>query len=225
MSRSIILKTNSLTRSYKVGSKDLFALRAVDINVSKGTFLAVQGKSGSGKTTLLNLIGGIDRPTAGEVILDGENISRMRDSALSKIRLKKIGFIFQRFYLIPTMNALENVILPMKEGKIGRRERKKRAIELLDMMELGERIRHFPNQLSGGEQQRVAIARALANRPKIILADEPTGELDSISGDNIGKILTRINEEEKVTIIMATHDDVIAELADRKIILKDGKII
>ena len=219
------MKTKSLTRSYKVGSKDLFALRAVDINVSKGTFLAVQGKSGSGKTTLLNLIGGIDRPTAGEVILDGENISRMRDSALSKIRLKKIGFIFQRFYLIPTMNALENVILPMKEGKIGRRERKKRAIELLDMMELGERIRHFPNQLSGGEQQRVAIARALANRPKIILADEPTGELDSISGDNIGKILTRINEEEKVTIIMATHDDVIAELADRKIILKDGKII
>ena len=208
-----------------MGHREVYALRDVNLDISEGTFLAIEGTSGSGKSTLLNLIGCIDRPTEGDIIFDGENISGKRDSYLSRLRLRKIGFIFQQFYLIPTLRAVENVILPMKEAGLGRVQRKERARELLEMVGLADRERHFPNQLSGGEQQRVAIARALANEPKVILADEPTGELDSGTSGTIAELLLRLNHENRVTVVVATHDNEMASKASRHIFLRDGRIV
>lgn len=225
MSRRNVIQTRNLSRVYNMGHREVYALRDVNLDISEGTFLAIEGTSGSGKSTLLNLIGCIDRPTEGDIIFDGENISGKRDSYLSRLRLRKIGFIFQQFYLIPTLRAVENVILPMKEAGLGRVQRKERARELLEMVGLADRERHFPNQLSGGEQQRVAIARALANEPKVILADEPTGELDSGTSGTIAELLLRLNHENRVTVVVATHDNEMASKASRHIFLRDGRIV
>ncbi len=207
-----------------MGGRKVYALRDFTLDVPEGIFLAIEGTSGSGKSTLLNLLGCIDRPTHGRVIFDGEDITDRRDSYLSRLRLRKIGFIFQQFYLIPTLRAIENITLPMKEAGLGRKKRKERAREVLDMVDLLHRERHFPNQLSGGEQQRIAIARALANEPRVILADEPTGELDSKTSRKIGDLLTMLNREKGVTIVVVTHDREMAAKASRRVFLKDGSI-
>lgn len=220
-----LLELRDVTKIYKMGEAEIRALNGITLNVTKGEFLSIVGPSGSGKSTLLNIIGCIDTPTSGEVFIDGTDVSKLKDRELTKIRLHKIGFIFQQFYLIPTLNATENVELPMKEAKVPREERRKRVKQLLGQVGLGERERHYPNQLSGGEQQRVAIARSLANRPSVILADEPTGEIDSDTSEKIVTLLRKLNSEEKVTLIIVTHDMKIARHADRSITLEDGKIV
>jgi putative ABC transport system ATP-binding protein len=173
----------------------------------------------------LNIIGCIDTPTSGEVFLDGTDVSKLKDRELTKIRLHKIGFIFQQFYLIPTLKALENIELPMKEAKVPKAERRNRGKQLLEHVGLSQRERHYPSQLSGGEQQRVAIARALANHPSVLLADEPTGEIDTETSEKIVSLLRKLNSEEKVTLIVVTHDVNVAKHADRQIIIEDGKIV
>jgi putative ABC transport system ATP-binding protein len=223
--RDHLLKLRDVTKIYKMGETEIKALNGVTLNVEKGEFLSVVGPSGSGKSTLLNIIGCIDTPTSGEVHIEGTDVSKLKDRELTKIRLHKIGFIFQQFYLIPTLNAMENVELPMKEARLQREERRKRVKQLLESVGLGERERHYPNQLSGGEQQRVAIARSLANSPSVILADEPTGEIDSETSEKIVTLLKKLNSEEKVTLIVVTHNLKVAGYADRSITLEDGKIV
>ena len=212
-------------KAYKIGDNIIRALNGVNLKVDKGEFISIVGPSGSGKSTLLNIIGCIDTPTSGKVIIDSQDVSNLRDRGLTKIRLRKIGFIFQQFYLIPTLNALENIELPMKEAKMGRDARRKRALALLDQVGLGERKGHYPSQLSGGEQQRVAIARSLANSPQMILADEPTGEIDTKTSEKIVSLLHNLNKKENLTLIIVTHDLKIAGYADRSITIEDGKIV
>jgi putative ABC transport system ATP-binding protein len=206
--RDHILELRDVMKIYKMGETEIRALNGVTLNVEKGEFLSI-----------------VDIPTSGEVFLDGDDVSKLKDRELTKIRLHKIGFIFQQFYLIPTLNAMENVELPMKEAKVPREERRKRVSKLLEQVGLGERERHYPNQLSGGEQQRVAIARSLANSPSVILADEPTGEIDSETSEKIVSLLKKLNSEEKVTLIVVTHNLKVAGYADRSITLEDGKIV
>jgi putative ABC transport system ATP-binding protein len=220
-----MIELTDVTKIYKMGENEIKALNKVDLTVQKGEFLSIVGPSGSGKSTLLNIIGCIDKPTSGQVIIDGENVSRLNDRGLTKIRLNKIGFIFQQFYLIPTLNALENIELPMKEAKVPRDARRKRAISLLSQVGLADRKGHYPSQLSGGEQQRVAIARSLANNPRMILADEPTGEIDSETSERIVGLLRKLNTEEKITLIIVTHNLKIADYAKRMITIEDGKIV
>lgn len=212
-------------KAYRIGDNIIRALNGVNLRVEKGEFISIVGPSGSGKSTLLNIIGCIDTPTQGRVIIDSEDVSNLNDRALTKIRLKKIGFIFQQFYLIPTLNALENIELPMKEAKVGREARRKRALALLDQVDLGDRKGHYPSQLSGGEQQRVAIARSLANSPQMILADEPTGEIDTTTSEKIVSLLHNLNKNENLTLIIVTHDLKIAGYAHRMITIEDGKIV
>ena len=219
-----MIKVKDVTKVYQVGGEEVHALRGVNLTINGGDFVAIQGPSGSGKSTLLHIIGCIDRPTAGSVSIDGLDVSSVSDSRLTKIRLKKIGFIFQQFYLIPTLNARENICLPMKEAGVRRGPRIKRAEELLDRLGLLNRKTHYPSQLSGGEQQRVAIARALANKPVLLLADEPTGELDSKNSQKIIDILKSLNRDEDLTIVMVSHDDSLSKQASRKIKMKDGKV-
>jgi len=225
MSTDSVIRTEHLSRIYRIGNREVRAVRDITMEIPTGTFLGIEGSSGSGKSTLLNLIGCIDRPTGGKVIFDGEDVSRKSDSALGRLRLENIGFIFQQFYLIPTLKAVENIILPMKERGIGRSRRKERAMELLEMVDLADRALHYPNQLSGGEQQRVAIARALANEPKVILADEPTGELDSRTSERIADLLSSLNRDRGITIIVVTHDKDVASRAAKRIRLKDGRLL
>lgn len=201
------------------------ALKNINLKINKGERLAVIGPSGCGKSTLLHLIGCLDRPTNGKILIDGKDTSKLNDNELAKIRGKKVGFVFQFFYLIPTLTALRNVMLPMSFSGITRTEKERRARKLLEMVGMLKRINHLPSQLSGGERQRVAIARAMINKPEIILADEPTGNLDSKSGKEVIDILLRLNREEKVTLAIATHDEYIASNARRIIYLKDGEII
>ena len=220
-----MIELANVTKIYKMGEDEIKALSGVDLTINSGEFISMVGPSGSGKSTILNIIGCIDTPTSGKVIIDGEDVSSLNDRGLTKIRLNKIGFIFQQFYLIPTLNALENIELPMKEAKIPREKRRKRAISLLSQVGLSERKKHYPSQLSGGEQQRVAIARSLANNPSMILADEPTGEIDSETSEKIVGLLRKLNTEENLTLIIVTHDHKIASYADRMITLEDGKIV
>jgi putative ABC transport system ATP-binding protein len=187
--------------------------------------LAIEGPSGSGKSTLLNIIGCIDSPTKGKMYLSGVDVSGLKDRALTKIRLKKIGFIFQLFYLIPTLTAQENIELPMREARVSFRKRKQRAEKLLKMVGLSNRAHHYPNQLSGGEQQRIAIARALANEPEIILADEPTGEIDRATSNKILKIFKNLVKTTDITIILVTHDPKIASQAKCRVTIEDGRIV
>lgn len=219
-----IIELKQVWKTYKMGENEVHALHGINLEVIPGEFLAIQGPSGSGKSTAMNLIGCLDVPTKGEILLDGKNISKMSESNLAQIRGRKIGFIFQKFNLIETLTALENVTLPMTFQGIPEEERIKRATKLLTQFGLGDRMDHKPNQLSGGQQQRVAIARSLAIDPPVILADEPTGNLDSRTGREVMLFLRELNEHEGKTIVLVTHDDILAKAADRIAFLKDGTI-
>lgn len=220
-----IIELRKVWKTYKMGENNVHALQGINLYVYPGEFLAIQGPSGSGKSTAMNLVGCLDTPTHGEVYLDGQDIANLSESDLAQIRGRKIGFIFQKFNLIDTLTALENVMLPMTFQGISEKERKARAEHLLRQFGLGERMDHKPNQLSGGQQQRVAIARALALDSPVILADEPTGNLDSKTGKEVMTFLRELNEKHGKTIVLVTHDDVLAHVADRVEFLKDGHII
>ena len=221
-----IIEMKNINKSFFVGkSNQLDILKNININIKKGEFVAIIGASGSGKSTLMNIIGALDRQTSGEYILDGIDISQINDNKLSEIRNKKIGFVFQTANLIPRTNSLKNVELPMLYYGISGKVRKDRALELLQLVEMGDRLTHLPNELSGGQKQRVAIARALANDPSIILADEPTGALDSQTGRLVMNLFHKINREQGRTIILITHDHELASETQRIITLKDGEII
>lgn len=219
-----IIELKQVWKTYKMGDNDVNALQGINLQIIPGEFVAIQGPSGSGKSTAMNLIGCLDVPSKGEILLDGQNISKMSESNLAQIRGRKIGFIFQKFNLIETLTALENVTLPMTFQGIPEAERIKRATKLLTQFGLGDRMDHKPNQLSGGQQQRVAIARSLAIDPPVILADEPTGNLDSKTGRDVMLFLRELNEKQGKTIVLVTHDDVLARAADRIAFLKDGTI-
>jgi putative ABC transport system ATP-binding protein len=220
-----ILQIENMQKTYMLGKRPVNALNNLTLTVNRGEFIAIMGPSGSGKTTLLNIIGCIDKPTSGKILLDGIDVGKTPENKLYKVRRDKMGFVFQSFNLMPYLNALENVELPL-EGKIkGRAERKKRAKELLGLVGLSGRENHRPQRLSGGEQQRVAIARALANNPAIILADEPTGNLDSSNKLEIMKLLAKLNIQQGTTIIMVSHDTDAARHSERMVLLKDGNVI
>jgi putative ABC transport system ATP-binding protein len=221
----LAVRMRDLRKTYRIGETKIRALDGVDLEVECGQFVSIMGPSGSGKSTLLNVMGCIDTPTSGSLQIMGQEVSSLRDRELTSVRLHTIGFIFQQFYLIPTLNALENVELPMKEARVPRQERHQRATGLLDMVGLSKRFRHLPNQLSGGEQQRVAIARALANEPRILLADEPTGEVDSRTSDNILGILEELNRERGLTMVVVSHDPTVANRAPRRLSMVDGRIV
>jgi len=221
----LVLETEKLDKVYKLGGRQVRALSDVNIQVKKGDFISIMGPSGSGKTTLLNMLGCLDKPTYGKVVLDGVNITKVPEKGLFKIRKYKIGFVFQTFNLMPYLNAIENVELPMEGTKKSGDEKRKRAHELLKMVGLSEREEHRQHLLSAGEQQRVAIARALANNPAIVLADEPTGNLDSKTGYEIVRLLGKLNIDQGTTIIMVTHDSRIAACAGRMLFLSDGRLL
>ena len=220
----MIITVDNINKTYKNGSLELQVLKNISFKVDKGEFLAIMGSSGSGKSTMMNILGCLDNQYEGRYILDGIDISKSTENELSEIRNKKIGFIFQSFNLLPRLTALENVELPLVYSSIPKEERHKRANELLEMVGLKDRTHHRPNELSGGQRQRVAIARALVNDPSIILADEPTGNLDSKSEEEIIEILQKLNKMGK-TIVIVTHEPSIGEIAERKIVFKDGEII
>jgi putative ABC transport system ATP-binding protein len=220
-----IIELKDVWKIYQMGDVQVTALNGLNLVVKKGEFLSIMGPSGSGKSTAMNMIGCLDIPSKGSIFLDGKDISKLRESDLAQIRGRKIGFIFQQFNLIPTLTALENIMLPMIFQNIPRDERMEKAKKLLQMVDLRDRMDHKPNELSGGEQQRVAIARSLSNNPEVILADEPTGNLDSKTGSTVMDFLRKLHEQEGKTIIMVTHDEDIAKNADRIEYLKDGKII
>lgn len=219
-----VVQARDLARNYAFGKEIVHALCGVTFDIANGEWAAIVGPSGCGKSTLLNLLGAIDRPTAGSVSINGTDVARMTDREATSFRLRNIGFVFQRFYLMPTLSARENVELPMAEARVSKSERAARANELLTYVGLGHRARHRPSELSGGEQQRVAIARALANRPAILLADEPTGELDARTGAEIIGLFDRLNRD-GTTLIVVTHDEELASAARRKIHMRDGLIV
>lgn len=207
-----------------MGDQQVHALQGLSLEIKQGEFLAIMGASGSGKSTAMNMIGALDIPTKGSIYLDGTDIATLTESELAQVRAKKVGFIFQQFNLIPTLTAHENVTLPLIFQDLPKEERDMRADELLELVGLGERKHHRPNELSGGQQQRVAIARALATKPEVILADEPTGNLDTKTGETVMDFLKKLHKDEKRTIIMVTHDEETAQHADRKEVLRDGKL-
>jgi putative ABC transport system ATP-binding protein len=225
MKNNQIIHLENVWKIYQMGEVEVSALKGVNLIINQGEFLAITGSSGSGKSTMMNLVGCLDLPTKGTIYLDNKDISRLHESELAQIRGKKIGFIFQQFNLIPNLTALENVMLPLEFQNISQEAARKRACDLLRIVGLGDRIKHLPSQLSGGQQQRVAIARSLSNNPEVILADEPTGNLDSKSGSDIMNLLGDLWKKEGKTIIMVTHDLRIAEKAKRMIQLKDGEIV
>jgi putative ABC transport system ATP-binding protein len=213
-----------LRRDYAMNGRAVHALRGVSLAIEPGEYLAIAGPSGSGKSTLLHLLGGIDAPSGGSVALDGRRLDRLSDRELTRLRLTRIGFVFQRFHLLPVLTAAENVELPMAEAGVGRRERQARARELLEYVGLADRAAHRATQLSGGEMQRVAVARALANQPVLVLADEPTGELDHETGEEILGLFRRINTG-GATLVVVTHDERLAAQASRVIHMQDGQIV
>lgn len=220
-----MLVADGLVRDYPTGDTVVHALRGIDIRVARGELLAVRGRSGSGKTTLLNLLGGLDEPTAGTVVVDGQRITGLDEGTAARVRRETVAFIFQTFGLIPILSAAENVEVPLRLVGADPGERDRRVAELLELVGLDQRARHRPHELSGGEQQRVAIARALANRPKLLLADEPTGQLDSETGRRIMLLIRTVVRAEGVTAVVATHDPVMLEVADRVIELFDGRLV
>jgi putative ABC transport system ATP-binding protein len=226
MSDKSLIKIRDITKTYRMGGDiEVHALRGVSLQVDEGELLSIMGPSGSGKSTLMNVLGCLDQPTSGEYYLDGVDVKRLNDNALAEIRNQKIGFVFQTFNLLPRTTALQNVELPLVYRGISGRERRRRVTEALETVGLGDRVDHRPNELSGGEQQRVAIARALATQPDIILADEPTGNLDSRSGAEITAIFQRLNRELGITVVFVTHDPEIAAHSRRIVQLLDGKIV
>ncbi len=219
-----IVVAHQLVRDYPSGDSVIHALRGIDLAVGRGQLLAVRGRSGSGKTTLLNLLGGLDRPTSGSVLVDGHEISSMDERGLVDIRRRTIAFVFQSFGLVPILTAAENVEIPLRLVRADPADRDRRVAELLEIVGLHDRARHRPHELSGGEQQRVAIARALANRPRLLLADEPTGQLDSETGHRIMLVLREVVRAEGITAIVATHDPLMMDVADRVVELRDGAL-
>ena len=222
----MVIELRDIVKKYFIGApNELTVLKGMSLDIEEGTFVSIVGQSGSGKSTLMNILGALDRPTQGTYHLDGVNVGGLPDSELSRIRNQKIGFVFQTFNLIPRISALSNVELPMFYKGIGKRERRERAKELMRLVEMEDRMTHLPNELSGGQKQRVAIARSLANDPAIILADEPTGALDTQTGNLVMDIFLRINREEKKTVILITHNEALAKKTDRVVTIQDGMII
>ncbi len=221
----IVVETVNLNKDYYLGEITVPALRDINLKVKKGEFIVIMGPSGSGKSTLLNMIGGLDNPTSGNVYINGQDISQMSDGTLTELRAQEIGFIFQFYNLVPVLTAFENVELPMMVNGISEKEGKKRAKGLLEMVGLADRMHHRPDELSGGQRQRVSIARALANKPSIVLADEPTGDVDTRTGDEILELMHDLNKNMGVTFIVITHDPNIAEHCDRLIRIIDGQIV
>jgi len=219
------IRTKDLIKVYRTGKSEVIALRGLDMQVADGELVAVQGPSGCGKTTLLNLLGGIDRPTAGRIEVDGSNLVDLGDGDLVKYRLARVGFVFQFFNLVPTLTAEENVELPLRLAGKGPSIRAKRRKELLELVGMTQRATHRPDELSGGEQQRIAIGVALANDPPLLLADEPTGELDTKTGQEVLDLFRRLNQEFKKTIVVVTHDARVSHIAHRVLEIQDGKIM
>ena len=220
-----IVESRNLTKIYKMGAAEVRALQGIDLVVERGEFLSVMGRSGSGKSTLLNLLGCLDRPTEGIIYLDGLEVTSLPKRRLPRIRREKVGFVFQQFNLLPSLTALENVMLPLRYSGVSKREGRRRAQALLEEVGLGDRMTHRPTEMSGGEQQRVAVARALINNPAIVLADEPTGELDTHTAGEIIGLLHELNERDGQTFVIVTHDPLVAESTDRTIYLQDGMIV
>jgi len=219
-----LIEMRGIRKDYEMGKTEVHALKGIDLEVKAGEFIAIVGQSGSGKSTLMNLIGCLDRPSEGEYYLDGNKVDEMGDDDLARIRNKKIGFVFQTFNLLPRTNCLHNVELPLLYSSVSRKDRERKAREMLERVGLGERLRHNPNELSGGERQRVAIARALVNDPAIVLADEPTGNLDSKTGSEILAIFSDLNADGK-TIVLVTHEKYIADYSRRIVSLRDGEVV
>ena len=219
----LVIQIRDLTRVYEMGVETVQALRGVTLAIRRNEYVAIMGPSGSGKSTLMNLIGCLDTPTTGEYWLNGQEVSRMRDDALARVRNREIGFVFQTFNLLPRASALQNVELPLVYGGVSTRERRRRATEALDRVGLKDRMSHRPNELSGGQRQRVAIARALVNSPAILLADEPTGNLDSATSEEIMRVFEALHRQGQ-TVIMVTHEADIAAHAERIVVLRDGKV-
>jgi len=219
-----LISLKDVWKIYKMGEVDVPALKGINIEINKGEFVAITGSSGSGKSTIMNLVGCLDLPTSGEIYLDGENILQFRESRLAQIRGQKIGFVFQQFNLIPTLTAHENVMLPLEFQDADDTTASNKAVELLQLVGLGDRLHHKPQQLSGGQMQRVAIARALAVNPEIILADEPTGNLDTKTGQFIMEFLRKLHDDNNKTVIIVTHDLNLVKYADKIIFLRDGVV-
>jgi putative ABC transport system ATP-binding protein len=224
MQENALIRARGLARRYQVGKQEVLALNGVDLDVERGEFVALVGPSGSGKSTLLSLTGGLDRPTDGEIWVDGLELGKASDKELVRYRRGNIGFIFQSFNLLATRSAVENVETPLMLAEVGRKERRERALQLLQSVGLEKRAHHRPNELSGGEMQRVAVARALANRPVLLLADEPTGNLDSKTGEDILNLLRGLLSTQGITLMLVTHDMQVASYADRVVHLRDGRI-
>ncbi|MDY6853160.1 MAG: ABC transporter ATP-binding protein [Thermodesulfobacteriota bacterium] len=220
----MLIRLNNVKKIYRLGEIEIMALDGISFQIAEGEFVAIMGSSGSGKTTILNILGCLARPTSGEYFLDGQNVEELNDKDLARLRNKKIGFVFQNFNLLSRFTALENVELPLIYAGVGKKERAALSVKVLEEVGLADRVGHLPDQLSGGEQQRVAIARALVNNSPVVLADEPTGNLDSRSGKEIMKLLDEINRKGN-SVIMITHDREIARYSSRLIALKDGKIL
>ena len=220
-----MIQLQKVSKTYQFGEDVLFALRGIDFTAAEGEFVAITGPSGSGKSTMLHIIGGLDRPTAGKVMVQSLNLTQASDRELARYRNQYVGFVFQTFNLYPTYNSLENVALPLVFAGIPPRERLRRALESLELVGLAQRASHLPSQLSGGERQRVAIARALVSQPRLILADEPTGNLDTRSGEIIVETLIRLNREKGITLLVVTHNTELAQRAPRSLLLRDGMIV
>jgi putative ABC transport system ATP-binding protein len=220
-----VIQLNGVTKTYLAGKVEVPALRGIDLVVEAGECLAVMGRSGSGKSTLMNILGCLDQPSSGSYRLDGQEVNELDDDALSSFRGRTIGFVFQAFHLLRGVSVLQNVALPMDYQQVARREQHQRAADLLAKVGLGDRLLHRPNELSGGERQRVAIARALANRPRVLLADEPTGNLDSQAQARILDLFHRLHAETGVTLIMVTHDPAVARTAQRAVYISDGRVV
>ena len=218
-----MIKLNNVSKVYRTDTIETTALHHLDLNIEKGEFISIMGPSGCGKSTLLNIVGLLDEPTQGKIIIDGNEISEYNTKATAKFRNEKLGFIFQSFHLIPDLSVLDNVELPLLYRNIGAKERRELALEALESVNLKNRINHYPSQLSGGQKQRVAIARAIVGKPSVLLADEPTGNLDSVMGNDVMSILLRLNEELNTTIVMVTHDENMAHKTHKLLRLFDGK--
>lgn len=220
-----MIQLASIKKSYSLGNEDVLVLNGIDLKINRGEFISIMGPSGSGKSTLMNIIGFLDRPTEGTYFLNGKEVLHYKEHELAKIRNRAIGFVFQQFNLLPRLNALKNVELPMIYAGVKKKEREERAKEALEKVGLADRMLHLPNELSGGQKQRVAIARAIVNKPDLILADEPTGALDTKTSEQIMELFTMLNKEDGTTVIVVTHEEEVASYANRLILLRDGYIV